>query len=689
MMAGSDLGVERRSRCYRRPRRGGRRRAGMAGHMGIEDEDIARVREASDIVHVISEYTQLKKVGVRWQGLCPFHSEKSPSFSVNQRDGLYYCFGCHASGDVITFVREKERLDFPSAVEKLAARIGVTLRYTDKDQGESRRKRQALVDAMESAVEWYHQRLLKAPDAAAARKYLRSRGLEGDDVRRYRMGWAPDGWDELARALKVPADAFVESGLGFRNRANRLTDSFRGRLLFPIFDVNGNPVAFGGRILPGGDGPKYKNSAESTIYAKSKTLYALNWAKADIVNADQAIVCEGYTDVIGFFGAGLPRAVATCGTALTEEHVRALKAYARKIVLAFDADAAGQNAAARFYEWERTYDLDVAVAALPPGVDPADLARTDPEALRAAVDGAVPFLRFRLERVLAAADLDSPEGRAKAAEAALAVIREHPNDFVRDQYVMVLADRVRVDADRLRADLAKPAPRPPATGSGRGPDGRGDRAGRPDRAGRADRAGSADRLADPGDERALPNEDGAYDDGDPGPGGAWAERRGGPIGGGGTRPAPHRESPELEALRLLVLRADEIGTWLNETLFSDELTLAAYRALRSAIDAGDLRSAPDRADPAAADLIRQVMVQDTESDPEDVVDLLVDRAAQRMLGDIERRSRHEADPDVQRALLIQHSEVRSQLVHLRESDARKEAREQLLAWLGQEAERDD
>jgi DNA primase len=611
-------------------------------------------------VHVISEYTQLKKVGTRWSGLCPFHSEKSPSFSVNQQEGLYYCFGCQVSGDVITFVREKERLDFPGAVEKLAAKLGMQLRYTDQDQGESRKKRKALVDAMAGAVEWYHERLLKAPDAAPARKYLRSRGLAGDEVRRYRMGWAPDGWDELARSLDVPADVFIDAGLGFRNRANRLTDSFRGRILFPIFDVNDNPVAFGGRILPGTEAPKYKNSAESAIYAKSKTLYALNWAKADIVNANQAIVCEGYTDVIGFFGAGVPRAVATCGTALTEEHVRALKAYATRIVLAFDADAAGQNAAARFYEWERTYDLDVAVAALPPGIDPADLARTDPDALKAAVDGAVPFLRFRLDRVLAAADLDTPEGRAKATEAALDVIREHPNDFVRDQYVMVLADRVRVDADRLRADLARPRRRPPAPPSGR-----------------RHEPARADRDASPP----------VGDDGDPGPGGVWTQS---PTAPAATGQASLRESPELEALRLLVSRGDEIGPWLHEALFSDDLTLAAYRALHAAHVAGeDLRTAIDRADPAAADLIRRVMVQDTEADPEDVVELLVNNAVQQALTEIERRLRNESDLDAQRVLLIQHSEVRALLVGLRESDARKEAREQLLAWLGQEAERDD
>jgi DNA primase len=311
--------------------------------MGIEDDDIARVRQASDIVAVISEHVALKRVGRRWQGLCPFHAEKSPSFSVNQEEGLYYCFGCSAKGDVITFVREIEHLDFVGAVEKLAGRAGVTLHYTDRDQGESRRKRARLLEALERAVDWYHERLLGSPDAAKARGYLRSRGLDGDDVRQYRIGWAPEGWDELAKALKVPDAVFVDAGLGFLNRRNRQTDAFRGRVLFPIFDAQGAPVGFGGRILPGGDGPKYKNSAESAVYAKSKVLYGLNWVKANIVSADEAIVCEGYTDVIGFAKADVPRAVATCGTALTDEHVRLLRSFARRIVLAFDADAAGHS----------------------------------------------------------------------------------------------------------------------------------------------------------------------------------------------------------------------------------------------------------------------------------------------------------------------------------------------------------
>lgn len=423
--------------------------------MGIVDEDIVRVREATDIVAVVSQHLQLKRVGTRWVGLCPFHAEKSGSFSVNAEQGLYYCFGCQAKGDAITFVREIEHLDFPGAVEWLAAKAGITLRYTDTGENEGRKRRKRLVETMSRAVAWYHERLLTAPDAKEARGYLRTRGFDGDKVRRYQLGWAPDDWDALARFLKVPDDVLKDSGLGFVNKRNRQQDAFRGRVLFPIYDVQGEPVAFGGRILPGHDGPKYKNSSESALYAKSKVLYGLNWMKAGIVEADEAIVCEGYTDVIGFSDAGMPRAVATCGTALTEEHFRILKRYARRVVLAFDADAAGQAAAERFYEWEKAYEIDVAVADLPPGVDPADLARSDPAALVASVEQATPFLGFRVRRALAGGSVTSPEGRARTAEAALAVIAEHPSDLVRDQYVMEVADRCRLDPDRLRAQLTQ------------------------------------------------------------------------------------------------------------------------------------------------------------------------------------------------------------------------------------------
>ncbi len=419
--------------------------------MGIADDDIARVRAATDIVAIISEHLQLKRVGRRWVGLCPFHNEKTPSFSVNQEEGFFHCFGCRRSGDAITFVREVEGLDFVGAVERLAARAGITLTYTSASEGQQRRTRARLVEAVAQAVDWYHARLLEAGDAGPARAYLRERGITGDEARRYRIGWAPDDWDQLTRALDLPKQVLTDSGLAFVNRRNRLQDTFRARILFPIYDINNDPVGFGGRVLPGADGPKYKNSSESAIYAKSRLLYGLNWAKEHVVRADEAIVCEGYTDVIGYARVGLPHAVATCGTALTEDHVRILKRFAGRIVLSFDADAAGQAAAERFYEWEKSFDIDVRVAALPPGVDPADLAQKDPEALRLAAEEAQPFLAFRVDRTLTGFDMATVEGRARAAEAALALVREHPSPLVRDQYLVQIAERCGLDADRLRS----------------------------------------------------------------------------------------------------------------------------------------------------------------------------------------------------------------------------------------------
>ena len=428
--------------------------------MGIVDEDVARVRAATDFVQVASEHVALKRVGQRWVGLCPFHAEKSASFSINADEGLYYCFGCQAKGDVITFVREVDHLGFVEAVERLASRAGIQLRYDEEREGRDRQRRSRLTEAMERAVDWYHQRLLTGSDAAAARAYLRSRGYDGDVVRAFRLGWAPGDWDALAKALRLPNDVLRDTGLGIVNRHGRQQDSFRGRVLFPIFDAGGTPVAFGGRALPGGDGPKYKNSPETPIYSKSRTLYGLNWAKAEVSRVGEVVVCEGYTDVIGLFGAGVPRAVATCGTALADEHFRMLKNFARRIVLAYDADAAGQAAADRFYEWERRYEVDIAVAAMPPGSDPGDLARRDPDGLRQAVEQAKPFLAFRIERALAAADLRAPEGRARAAEAAMVAIAEHPSELVRDQYLMQVADRCRIDPERLRGrSLARPAGR--------------------------------------------------------------------------------------------------------------------------------------------------------------------------------------------------------------------------------------
>ena len=427
--------------------------------MGIHDDDVQRVKDETDITRVISQYVALKKVGRRWVGLCPFHTEKSPSFSVNAEEGFYHCFGCQQNGDAITFVREVEQLDFVGAVEWLAEKAGVVLRYTNEGDGQRRKERNTLVDLVDSAAAFYHERLLNSPDAGKARAYLRHRGYDRETVERFRIGYSPDRWDDLVRHLKASPKQLVDAGLAFQNSNGRPTDFFRGRLMFPIHDANGAAVAFGGRMLPEGSPPKYKNSAQNPIYDKSKVLYALNWAKKSIVDEGRIIVCEGYTDVIGCHRAGATQAVATCGTALTDDHMKLMNRFAQKVVLAFDADGAGKAAADRFYEWERNHDIEVFVADLPEGLDPGELAESDPEALLAALDGARPFLEYRIRRVLDAAELDRPEGRARAAENAAAVIAEHPNELVRDQYLVEVAGKCRVDVAQMRKLVANP-PRP-------------------------------------------------------------------------------------------------------------------------------------------------------------------------------------------------------------------------------------
>lgn len=419
--------------------------------MAIVEEDIERVKSATSIVDVIQKYVALRRVGQNHVALCPFHAERSPSFNVSEARGRYYCFGCQASGDAIKFVQEIDHVDFVSAVETLAGNAGIQLRYTTGGEGRDRQRRKRLIEAMQQAVDWYHQRLLEDPAARTARDYLRKRGLSGDVARSFRLGWAPDDWDALSRGIGASADVLRDTGLAFVNRAGRLQDAFRARVMFPIFTDGGEPVAFGARILPGSADPaKYKNSSESAIYAKSKTLYGLNWAKADIVTADQVVVCEGYTDVIAFHRAGVRRAVATCGTALTEDHVRLLKRFASHVVLAFDADAAGQGAADKFYEWEQRHQVQVAVARFPDGKDPGDLG-DQPKVLADAVEHALPYLGFRLQRVLSGRPLRSPEDRVNTANAAMAVVNEHPDANVRKLYAAQVASHVGLAANDLTA----------------------------------------------------------------------------------------------------------------------------------------------------------------------------------------------------------------------------------------------
>jgi DNA primase len=523
--------------------------------VAISDDDIERVRGAQPISSVIGNYVALKRAGRNFLGLCPFHGEKTPSFNVRDETGRYKCFGCGASGDVFKFVQEVERLDFVGAIEHLAAKSGITITYTTGGPSRDRQRNKQLFELMQQAVEWYHQRLLTSPDAKDAREYLRTRGLSGDIARQFKLGWAPDAWDALATDLSADAEMLRDCGLAFTNSRGRLQDSFRARVMFPIFKDSGEAVAFGGRVLPGSKDPaKYKNSSESKIYTKSKTLYGLNWAKADVVKADQIVVCEGYTDVIGFHRVGFTRVVATCGTALTEDHVRLMKRFANNVVLAFDADAAGQGAAERFYEWERKIDVRVNVARLKGGKDPGDLADSDPQGLLSSVENAEPFMAFRVRRVLDGAKIATPEDKARVAERAIAIINEHPNVIVRRDYATQVAEQLWGNDKKQIDDIVQ----------------------------KVDRKFEASRSRNEAQSMAQ---------------------------------ASNKENAEFVILALMIARFDEVTGIVAEEVFGDDTHRRVFRALMA--HRGNHKQAEADLDPDALELLSRVEVFDvpTDADP--------------------------------------------------------------------------
>lgn len=490
-----------------------------------------------------------------------------------------------------------------------------------------------------------------------------ARGYDGDVVRTFRLGWAPDDWDVLAKNLKVSANVLTESGLGFVNRRGRPQDAFRARVIFPIFDSSGKPIALGGRVLPApvGDaatgagpvGPKYKNSQDGPIYSKRRTLYGLNWAKRDVIENGEVIVCEGYTDVIAFFVAGMPRAVATCGTALGEEHFRLLRNFARRVVLAYDADAAGAAGANRVYEWERQHQVDVAVAALPAGSDPGELARTDPDALRGAIADAKPFLAFRLARIFEAADLSSIEGRAKTADRALSAVLEHPSELVRDQYLMEVADRCRMEPAVLRARIE-------GLGTGHRTTQAGDTA-RPGTGHQAERKSVATATMTRSHTRTGHTGTGARKGGRPGA-----------AASDGARPG-------LEALRLAVHDPDRISERLERLLFLDELQARAFDALAASEGVSDAIALVEDDDPEVATLLRRLAVEEPAVDADECFVHLVRAAVRRSLVALQAEVR--LDPAVGATVGADTGQLARDLELIGTSAEGIEAADRLLAWL--------
>jgi len=426
----------------------------------IRDEDIAAVRERSQIAEVIGEHVQLRNAGGgNLKGLCPFHDEKSPSLSVSVARNLFHCFGCGAGGDVITFVERIEHISFSEAVERLAVRAGVQLRYVDGGSGGQRTsgQRARLVEAHVLAAAFYADQL-SSPDAAPARKYLAERGFEPAAVQRYGCGYAPAGWDSLTKYLLgrgFTAAELTLAGLARESGRGSLIDRFHRRLLWPIRDVAGDVVGFGARRIHDDDRieAKYLNTPETPIYKKSQLLYGMDLAKREIAKQHQAVIVEGYTDVMACHLAGIPTAVATCGTSFGAEHIGVIRrllmdddAFGGQVIFTFDGDAAGMKAAERAFAEEQKFMAQTFVAIAPSGQDPCELRQSGGDAaVRSLIEGRVPLVQFVLRTVVNRFDLDSAEGRVAALDRGVPLVARIKDHALRDEYARLLAGLVGVD----------------------------------------------------------------------------------------------------------------------------------------------------------------------------------------------------------------------------------------------------
>jgi len=438
----------------------------------IPEEKIQEIRERTDIVQVVSSYLPLKRSGANHQGLCPFHSEKSPSFNVNSTRQIFHCFGCGVGGNVFSFLMRMEGLSFPEAVRRLGERVGVEVEEEAVTPAEEQRREEAqrLVRINEVACDFYHRILLEESEGAPGRRYLRERGYDGEAARQFRLGYAPERWEALAGHLAGkgfdPRWAREVLGLTRAGKEGRGDyDLFRRRLIFPIFDARGQVVAFGGRVLDDAL-PKYINSPESPIYHKGRILYGLYQAKEEMRRGGEGIVVEGYFDQLALYRAGFTNAVATCGTALTADHARLLKRYCGRLLLLFDQDSAGRKATFRAMDVLLAEGIPAAVVELAAGEDPDSFLRKQGgEAFRDRLGAARPVLEVFMEATLQEYG-DGIEGRARAVEEITAKLRLLPNEIERSLYVQALATKIGLAPglieEKARPGQSAPAPRPAA-----------------------------------------------------------------------------------------------------------------------------------------------------------------------------------------------------------------------------------
>ncbi len=420
-----------------------------------------RIKQQADIVRVIGEYVGLKKSGQNFTGLCPFHSEKTPSFAVHPVKQIYHCFGCGVGGDVFKFVMEMDKLTFPEAVRAVAEKCGISVPRPRERSPEERREtqqRSALVEMQSDAAAFFGRQLEVTVEGKAARAYLEDRGLDSETIAHFGLGYAPSGGDVLLRHLKQKyADKLLEiSGLAASDQNGRLYDRFRRRIMFPIANESGKVVAFGGRAL-GDDLPKYLNSPETPIYSKSNVLYHLDRAKEALRQRDFAVLVEGYMDTITVVRAGVSNVVASCGTSLTETQAKLLSRFTRRVVVNYDPDTAGQAATERSLAILLEQGSDVRVLALPDGADPDKFIREQgAQAYRQLLDSAPAYVDYLIARTQKM-DLSTGEGKLRAINFLMPYIQRIPNRLLRSEWATRIAQQLRVDEPVLRESLRRAA----------------------------------------------------------------------------------------------------------------------------------------------------------------------------------------------------------------------------------------
>ncbi|WP_309066440.1 DNA primase [Microbacterium sp.] len=436
----------------------------------IRQADVEEVKTRTNIADIVGERVALKSAGVgSLKGLCPFHDEKSPSFHVRPQVGYYHCFGCGASGDVYSFLREIDHVSFTEAVERLAGRIGYALHYEDGGAAPETSGRSRLYAANSAAGDFFRAQLL-SPEAESARRFLGERGFDAGAAAHFGVGYAPRGWDGMLKALTAQGFSRDElSAAGLVSTGQRgVYDRFRGRVVWPIRDVTGQTIGFGARRLYDDDqGPKYLNTPETPIYKKAQVLYGLDLAKRDIARGDprRVVVVEGYTDVMACHLAGVTTAIATCGTAFGAEHIKVLRrvmgddSAAGEVVFTFDGDEAGQKAALRAFSEDSRFTAQTFVAVAPEGLDPCDLRlQRGDAAVRGLMDAKVPMFEFAIDRKLAGYDLSTVEGQVGALRAAAPIVAEIRDELLRPGYERVLARRLGMDPTAVHQQVQR-APR--------------------------------------------------------------------------------------------------------------------------------------------------------------------------------------------------------------------------------------